>query len=74
LTERWVGISPRQIIHIGDYLYDLQLAAETGMYSILLHSSGTNPFPVSCDYVAVNHECLLVHLQRMILKEEDHQV
>lgn len=66
ITERWGGLPPRQIIHVGDYLYDLQLAADAGMYSILLHPSGENPFPVACDHVAIDHRCLRDHLGRLL--------
>ncbi len=72
ITTRWGGISTQRIIHVGDYLYDLQLAAETGMYSVLLHHSGTNPFPVSCDHVAPDHDKLLVHLRQLLSGRADH--
>ena len=56
---------PDRMIHVGDYRYDLELARETGMYSILLHESGQNPFPVSCDFVARSHKELLEHFLKM---------
>jgi HAD superfamily hydrolase (TIGR01509 family) len=66
ITEHWGGIPAQRIIHVGDYLYDLQLAANTGMYSVLLHSSGMNPFPVHCDHVAADHQSLLAHLRSLL--------
>jgi len=74
VTVRWGGIPASQIIHVGDYLYDLQLAAETGMYSVLLHSSGVNPFPVHCNQVVADHEGLLSHLRGLLTTDGNHQV
>lgn len=64
LTLKW-KVDPRDTIHVGDYLYDLQLAEAAGMYSILIHPSGENPFDVECDFVAADHVSLLAHLQEL---------
>lgn len=64
IMSEW-GVSAGDIVHVGDYLYDLLLADATGMYSILVHSSGVNPFPVDCHFVAQDHETLLQHLKSL---------
>jgi HAD superfamily hydrolase (TIGR01509 family) len=61
ILRKW-SLQAEQIIHVGDYLYDLQLASQTGMYSILIHSSGENPFSEPCHFVARDHFHLLEHL------------
>jgi HAD superfamily hydrolase (TIGR01509 family) len=68
VLERW-RLSATEIIHVGDYLYDLELAAATGMYSILLHPSGQNPFAAPCDFVASSHRELLPHLKALVVLE-----
>lgn len=61
---RW-GISAEEMVHVGDYLYDLQLARAAGMYSILINAEGRNPFVMGCDFVASDHEDLLDHLRSL---------
>ncbi len=62
IMNEW-DLSARDIVHVGDYLYDLLLAEATGMYSILVHPTGINPFQVDCHFVARDHEALLGHLK-----------
>lgn len=64
ILEKW-NVGADRLIHVGDFLYDLQLAEATGMYSILIHHPGTNPFEVGCDFVAVDHFELLAHLETL---------
>lgn len=64
LLDKW-KVAAHEVIHVGDYLYDLQLAAASGMYSILIHPSGANPFDVPCDFVASSHESLLLQLREL---------
>ena len=59
------GIPAKEVVHVGDYLYDLQLARAVGMYSILIHPNGKNPFFTDCDFVATDHGCLLEHLRTL---------
>lgn len=62
--KEW-NCAPERMIHVGDYRYDLELTRDTGMYSILIHESGQNPFPVQCHFVASSHEDLQEHLQTL---------
>ena len=59
------GVRPSEVVHIGDYLYDLQIAHAAGTHSILLNSGGDNPYEVPCDRVARNHAELLEILRSM---------
>jgi HAD superfamily hydrolase (TIGR01509 family) len=70
ILARW-ALPAREIIHVGDYLYDLQLAQSSGMYSILLHPSGGNPFDAPCDFVARGHGGLLEHLRSLVGEERE---
>lgn len=63
--EEW-NLEPTQLIYVGDYLFDLQLARDCGMYSILINSDGENPFDVECDLIVRNHGELLGRLQSLI--------
>lgn len=55
-------LTSEQLVHVGDYLFDLELAGSSGMYSILLHSTGQNPFSVPCHVVVRDHQELLSYL------------
>jgi len=63
-ADAW-GIAPAEMVHVGDYLYDLQLARAADMYSILIHHDGVNPFPEHCHFIARDHVELLAHLQSL---------
>ncbi|MCG3198172.1 MAG: HAD family hydrolase [Candidatus Omnitrophica bacterium] len=64
ILRRW-SVEASKIVHVGDYLYDLQLARVTGMHSILIHSSGANPYPEPSDFIARDHGELLEYLKRL---------
>ncbi|MCA9424122.1 MAG: HAD family hydrolase [Candidatus Omnitrophica bacterium] len=62
--EKW-RVKPPEIVHVGDYLYDLELAEATGMHSVLMNDLGENPFPTPCDGVVRNHAELMSYLETL---------
>ena len=67
--DRW-NLEPSDLVHVGDYRFDLELAQATGMHSILINAEGKNPYPVPCDHVVRDLEELLVYLRTLPFFEE----
>jgi len=67
--EFW-GLAPEEIVHVGDYRFDLELAEKTGMHSILLHPKGENPFDVPCHKTVRTLGELLEYLKEVFSDRE----